>query len=137
MQSTKNKKESNSLVSQKFDFDYLIKQEIEKLIDNVEEDVDVITFCEDPYYLGQPLHPVEKVILKVFYGVKLDDVIPTIQAKHFPNDEKGKWFTEKQYIEFLIRQQRINVDNFEELCSSQELVLVCGRRSGKTFLASI
>ena len=30
--------------------------------------VDVITFCEHPYYLNQPLTPWQKIILKIFYG---------------------------------------------------------------------
>lgn len=34
---------------------------------------DIITFVEGPYGLNQPLYPVQRVILKTYYGLPLDD----------------------------------------------------------------
>ena len=111
----RSKTKNTTAVLDNINIDFVIQQEVDKIIDEIEENVNVIAFCEDSYYLNQPLHPVERVILKVYYGVELDSEIPIIQCRDFPHDSKGKWFTEKQYIEFLIKQKRINVDTIEEL----------------------
>lgn len=112
-------------------------------IDNIiEEDevVDILTFVQSPYYLNiKTLQPPQKFILKVFYNLKLDDKEKTIQLRSFPYDEQGKLVTEKEYAAFLINQKRTNILTVDDIFnySAKELLLACGRRGGKTFLASI
>lgn len=114
-----------------------LQEAASRIIDQVETEVDIITFCEHPYYLDQPLHGVEKFILKIFYGLALDNIEKTLTIRSFPYDAVGKKFTEVEYAQFLISQGRTNLLNPFEYKAVTELILVCGRRSGKTFIASI
>jgi intein/homing endonuclease len=111
-------------------FDKILTQQIDALINESEQEVDVITFVESPHYLNVTLHGVEKFILKVFYGIRLDDTTPYIQVRFFPHDDVGTLMTEVEYALFLMEQKRINIMdlNFK---AAQHLLLVCGRRGGK------
>jgi len=120
-----------------FNLDFLFAEATKSLIDDSEQEVDIITFCEHQNYLDQPLHGVEKIILKIYYGLPLDSENKTLKIRSFPYDKEGKSFTEVEYARFLMEQNRTNLQDFEEVRKRIELVLVCGRRSGKTFLASI
>lgn len=119
-----------------FSFESLFAEAAKELVDDTEKEVDIITFCEHEFYLDQPLHSVEKFVLKIYYGLPLDDIEETIKIRSFPFDREGKNFTEVGYLNFLRQQKRTNV-NIEDAQSFIELVLVCGRRSGKTFIASV
>ena len=100
---------------------------------------DIITFCEDPQYLGlktfnqyqevmTDLYPMQKIILKIFYrgsrgneNLKLTpDEIQFCKDAHLDDGEHGDAL-EKYFMNYKFR----------------DLVLVWGRRSGKTFLFSI
>lgn len=100
---------------------------------------DIITFCESPQYLGlktknkygeilTDLYPMQRIVLKVFYrgsrgneNLKLTpQEIQYCEDIHLDSDEHGDML-KKYFTKSLFR----------------ELVLVWGRRSGKTFLFSI
>ena len=49
------------------------------IVDEVEKEVDIITFCEHPFYLDQSLHGQERFIMKTIYGIPLDDIDKSIQ----------------------------------------------------------
>lgn len=119
-----------------FSFESLFSEATKELIDDSEKEVDIVTFCEHHFYLDQPLHAVEKFILKSYYGLPFDDKQKTLRIRSFPFDKEGKEFTEAEYAEFLINQQRTSIHTLEPV-KGIELVLVCGRRSGKTFIASV
>ena len=119
------------------DFEELFNSHIDSIIDGHEEMVDVITFTESPYYLNMKPHPVQRFILKCFYHIPFDDIQRSIHIRFFPNDEKGQWLTEVEYCRFLSQQERANVEQDMTKRVSQELLLACGRRGGKTFIASI
>jgi hypothetical protein len=119
-----------------FTFESIFLDATKDLIDDSEHEVDIITFCEHPFYLDQLLHPVEKLILKVHYGLALDDKKKTIKIRSYPFDSDGKLYTELEYVNFLIQQRRTNLTDTDPR-KKLELVLVCGRRSGKTFIASV
>ncbi|MDD5650076.1 MAG: hypothetical protein PHF86_06635 [Candidatus Nanoarchaeia archaeon] len=127
---------ANDILDTSFSFESLFAEATKGLIDDSEKEVDIITFCEHPFYLDQPLHAVEKLVLKVYYGISLDDKEKTIKVRSFPFDEEGKYLTEVEYVNFLIQQGRTNLRNLDPK-DFIELVLVCGRRSGKTFIASV
>jgi hypothetical protein len=128
--------EVNEVIDSNFTFESLFAEATKGLIDDSEKEVDIVTFCEHPFYLDQPLHPVERIVLKSYYGIALDNNEKTIRVRSFPFDAEGKYFTEVEYVNFLIQQQRTNLEN-ADIKKAIELVLVCGRRSGKTFIASI
>ncbi|MDD5650226.1 MAG: hypothetical protein PHF86_07420 [Candidatus Nanoarchaeia archaeon] len=119
-----------------FSLEACFAEATKNLINDSEDVVDIITFCEHPLYLDQPLHPVEKLVLKVYYGLELDSKEKSIKIRSFPFDRKGKYFTEVEYVNYLIQQSRTNL---KEISTRHlvELILVCGRRSGKTFIASV
>lgn len=122
--------------NESFTFESLFAEATKGLIDDSEQEVDIVTFCEHPSYLNQPLHSTERFVLKVYYGLELDDTKKTIKIRSFPFDKEGKMFTEVGYLKFLMQQGRTNI---ADLTPKQliELLLVCGRRSGKTFIASV
>jgi hypothetical protein len=120
-----------------FSFESILNEHTQTLLNEVEEEVDIITFCEHPYYLDQPLHGVERFILKSFYGIPLNDKEKTILLRSYPFDKEGKHLTEVEYAEFLIQQGRTNLLDPRCFKAALELVLPCGRRGGKTFIASI
>lgn len=121
-----------------FSFEGFFAEATKDLINETESEVDIVTFCENQNFLNQPLHGAEKFVLKVFYNLPLDNKSKCIRIRSFPFDKEGKLFTELEYAKFLIQQNRTNLkDLAKDFHKFTELVLVCGRRSGKTFIASI
>lgn len=120
-----------------FSFESILSETTSNIVDEVEQEVDIITFCEHPYYLDQPLHGAERFILKVYYGIPLDDEKKDIRLRSYPYDNEGKLVSEIEYAKFLIQQGRTNLLSPYDYKSAIELVLACGRRGGKTFLASV
>jgi len=120
------------------DFEDIFNAHIDKIIDDHEQLVDILTFAESPYYLNiKTIHPVQRFILKCFYNVPLDSHEQTIWVRSFPHDSKGRFLSEIEYSRYLKQQERANVADRDMNIMSQELLLACGRRGGKTFIASI
>ena len=89
-------------------FESILNEATKTLIDSVEKEVDIITFCEHPFYLDQPLHGVERFVLKVFYGLKLDDENKDIILRSYPHEREGKMITEVEFAKYLIQQKATN-----------------------------
>lgn len=95
-----------------------------------------VEFAEASWGLGLTLFPVEKIVLKAFYGLPLDDIIPYVALRIYPKEETDKFLTEKQYVRLLKEEGRTNVDP-DVPVKGKELVLVVGRRSMKTFISAV
>jgi hypothetical protein len=100
--------------------------------------VDIITFCESPWGLNMNkttgntcLRPVQKLILKCFYNIPLDDKEKSIIVRDFLNEQELYKMTEKEYLDYLWSEGRTNLRGQNFSIHRNELVLVCGRRSGK------
>lgn len=98
------------------------------------EEVDIITFVESDWGLGVRLYPVQRVILKVYYGIPLDDSVENVPI---PVGEQP-WLrrnvvnmTEAGYLRFLHQENRCNISEVTEDQALREMVLSIGRRSGK------
>jgi len=80
------------------------------------QDIDIIEFATDSDYLGLSFkdRPAQEVVLRVLYGLPLDDDQLKIYQKLTKNKEE-----------------------FEAGIEKEEAVLVCGARSGKSLIASI
>lgn len=123
--------------------------------------VDIITFVEASWGLDTQLFPVQRVILKAYYGIELDD-----NAYGFPLDvpvdpahpaydpelldidgyykhrvvitdfrrENLKVMTEAGYLEYLHSEKRCNIGKVTVGHERREMVLAIGRRSGKCVL---
>lgn len=125
--------------------------------------VDIITFIEAPWGLKMALYPVQRIILKAYYGVALDnnpngyplDVpVPKTHPKYDPAlmDVAGyykyrvhvqNWrretrmiLTEEEYLAWLHKEGRCNIGTVTVGQERRELVLSVGRRSGKTEMSS-
>ena len=125
--------------------------------------VDIITFIEAPWGLQMALFPVQRVILKAYYGVPLDnnplgfplDVpVPTTHPNYNLDqlDVKGfykyrvpvtNWrrellqvLTEEEYLAWLFKEKRCNIGVVVPGQERREMVLSVGRRSGKTEMSS-
>lgn len=93
--------------------------------------VDVISFAEAQWGLGQKLFPVQKFILKTLYGLELDNTVKTIVVPDEMNMKEIGRFTESEFMDFLIDTGRTNLRDYTPGKGRRELVLNCGRRSSK------
>jgi len=111
-------------------------------INEPRQPADPITFIESSWGLNRKLYPVQRFIVKLFYGLELEDKEKVIGFREYPSGELKK-FTETEYLDHLSQiwydgRARTNIslmtdfDNFKPF----ELVLICGRRGGKTHLIS-
>lgn len=98
---------------------------------------DIISFSENEIWgLGIKLRPVQKFILKTFYGLPLEDKKPSIRITDKFKEKDIAFLTEKEYLELLIEEKRTNLKN-PSIKAYQELVLVIGRRGTKSVSAAI
>ena len=105
-------------------------------------DKDILEFCTAPWGLGlgstqdvPPFYPAQRFIIKCYYGLPLDngsnrDII--INDKF--NEKELYRFNEQEYIKYLFEEGRINREVFDS--PYPNMVLVVGRRGGKTLLTS-
>lgn len=96
----------------------------------------IIEFVERFKLLPYGLFPAQRFILKLYYGLPLDDVTKTIKVKDPFTDKLEYEFTEVEYLKYLHVQGRCNISE-QDPKARYELVLVLGRRSGKSTLAAI
>jgi hypothetical protein len=122
------------------------KNEIENESGVDDEYMDIMEFIESPYGLkfsrevsGTGLFPVQKFILKMFYNLPLEaegKVIQIPKSWRHAQDTGGQYyFTEQEYLEFLYNEGRCNIK--EQDHERRELILVCGRRAGKSTLSAM
>ncbi len=103
--------------------------------------LNIIEFIERFKLLPNGLFPVQRFILKLYYCIPLDDVLPDNPSdrirvtKTFRRD-KATELTEVQYLKYLYDRGRCNVE-VQDFKARMELVLVIGRRSGKSMLSSL
>jgi hypothetical protein len=81
------------------------------------------------------LFPVQRFILKLYYGIELDDKIKNIRIPKSWRQESHYEFTEVEYLQFLYNQGRCNIKEQDHV--RRELILPVGRRSGKTHMSSL
>ena len=109
-----------------------------------EDDVGFLTILEfiDRYkLLPGGLYPVQKFILKLYYNLPLDDFIPKkkgdqIKVSRDFRSKDAREMSEVEYLRYLHNQGRCNVKEQDEK-ERRELILVLGRRSGKSLLSAI
>jgi len=126
--------------------------------DVVSDVVDIVTYVEAPWGLDLQLYPIQRVILKVTYGIELDDNAfdypldepvpedhPYYDAELMDPDgfykyrivvtdwrkENPRHMTEAGYLEFLYNEGRCNVKEVIPGQQRRDMVLSVGRRSGK------
>ena len=93
----------------------------------------IIEFAESAWGIGMELYPVQRVILKVHYGLLLDDTKEFLVDTSWRLDKKVK-FTEASYLRYLYDEGRSNIREVVPGKERREMVLSIGRRSGKCIL---
>lgn len=96
----------------------------------------IIDFIERFKLLPMGLFPVQKFILKLYYNMPLDESAKTIKITDRLNTKVLHLFTEKEYLTYLFDQGRCNLRE-QDGRARHELILVLGRRSGKSTLSAI
>lgn len=94
----------------------------------------VLDYIEQPWGLNMKLYPAQRFLVKLYYHLELDDVLPTDPNKQIVITDMLKTeikyrFTEKQYLNYLFNEGRCNIGEQDHV--RRELVLSIGRRAGK------
>jgi hypothetical protein len=105
-------------------------------VDGDVEFLSVIDFIDRFKLFPHGLYPVQRFIVKMYYNVPLDDVEKTIQVKNMFGDKVLHEFTEVEYLKYLYDSGRCNIRE-QDGKERRELVLVLGRRSGKSALSAV
>jgi len=103
--------------------------------------LDILEFIERFKLLPNGLFPVQRFILKMYYNIPLDSVLPAdlqdrIRVSRTYRNDKTTEMTEVEYLQYLYDNGRCNV-RVQDFKPRRELILVLGRRSGKSMLSSI
>lgn len=91
--------------------------------------MDIVAFSEA---LGLTLFPVQRVVLKLIYGLPLDAATPFEVRFKVAGVIEFQHFTEAAYAEKLLAERRLN-----RTSGGRRVVLASGRRSGKNTLAML
>lgn len=95
---------------------------------------DILEYAEHKDGLNRRLFPVQRFILKLYYGLLLGDVEKAITIRD-PLGTPTRRFTEVEYLQYLHDDGRCNISSQDHM--RNELVLAVGRRSGKSTLGCI
>lgn len=110
--------------------------------DAIGEEKSALEFIEAPWGLGYgsldgvpPLHPVQRIQVKAYYGLELDNSSNrNVIVRDQFNEQERYRFNEAEYIKFLYNEGRCNRSEITH--DFPNLVLVAGRRGGKTSVTS-
>ena len=97
----------------------------------------IIDFIERFKLLPNGLFPAQKFVLKLYYNIPLDDKEKVIKITDRFNTRVLHELTEVEYLAFLYDQGRCNIRVQDVNHVRHELILVLGRRSGKSTLSAI
>lgn len=96
----------------------------------------IIDFIEKFKLLPYGLFPVQRFIVKLYYNLALDDTVKTIKITDRFGSKVLHEFTEVEYLKYLYDHGRCNIRE-QDGKPRRELILVLGRRSGKSALSAI
>jgi len=115
-----------------FDFKNLTSKYIDAMGSDI---VGPLEFIESSWGLKLSLTPVQKFIVKCFYGLELDDNIKTIAVPNYVNTEILFRFTEVEFLNWLYENKKCNTNSVLGK-NFKELIMSVGRRAGKSIVAS-
>jgi intein/homing endonuclease len=98
--------------------------------------LNILDFIDRFKLLPNGLHPVQRFIVKLYYGIPLDSTDPIISVTDRFGSEVLHLFTEVEYLRYLYDHGRCNIREQDDKVR-HELILVLGRRSGKSTLAAV
>ncbi len=100
----------------------------------------ILDYIEQPWGLNMTLYPAQRFIVKLYYGLELDNTLPEdpnqrIQVTDMFKSEVKYEFSEVEYLHYLFSEGRCNIGIQDH--NRRELVMPIGRRAGKTTLSGI
>ena len=100
--------------------------------------LDALDFVESPQGLDIKLYPVQRVLLKLIFGVPMDKDEREVPVYDIFCENLLYTFKETEYIKYVYEQGRINISSWEEAQPEgyNEIVAIVGRRGGKSQLVS-
>lgn len=103
--------------------------------------LNILEFIDKFKLLPNGLYPVQRFILKLYYNIPLDAVLPDnpgdrIRVSKTFRRSATVEMTEVDYLRHLFDHGRCNI-RVQDFKARRELILVLGRRSGKSMLSSI
>lgn len=103
--------------------------------------LNILEFIDKFKLLPNGLYPVQRFILKLYYNIPLDAVLPEnpgdrIRVSKTFRRSSAVDMTEVDYLRHLFDHGRCNI-RVQDFKARRELILVLGRRSGKSMLSSI
>jgi len=99
--------------------------------------LNIIEFIEVFKLLPYGLFPVQRFILKLYYGIPLDDTNKIIKVTDHYGSEVLHSFTEVEYLRYLYNDGRCNIKEQDLKHPRYELVLILGRRGSKSTMSAI
>jgi len=102
--------------------------------------MNVLEYTEGDWGVGMKLFPAQRMIVKLYYGLPLEEKLPSdpykqIQIRDPFSGEVKYTLSEADYLRFLYDEGRCNIREPDHV--RRELVLAVGRRSGKTAMSGI
>jgi len=104
--------------------------------DDRDDFLNIIDFIDKFKLLPYGLFPVQRFIVKLYYNIPLDAVNKTVKITDKFGVNVLHDFTEVEYLEHLYESGRCNI-RVQDGRERRELILVLGRRAGKSELSSI
>lgn len=95
----------------------------------------VLDYIEQPWGLGMKLYPAQRVIVKLYYHIPLDNKEKSVEVRDMFRTKVLYHFTEAEFVRYLYNEGRCNIG--EQDHERRELILSIGRRAGKTTMSGI
>jgi hypothetical protein len=100
------------------------------------EFLNILEFIDRFKLFPDGLFPAQRFIIKLYYNIPLDDTEKCIKITDRYGDAIKLELTEKEYLQYLFDNKRCNIRE-QDGRERRELVLILGRRSGKSALSAV
>lgn len=97
--------------------------------------LNILEYVEGSFGLELKPFPVQRFVIKLYYHLPLDSTEKTIIIHDKFREKLLYRFTETEYLQYLFNEGRANIK--EQDHPRNELILIAGRRSGKTLFSSV
>ncbi len=129
----------SELTSEVSDFISKKRKSTQKAGSTTEGDVEflnIVEFIEKFKLMPDGLFPAQRFIVKLYYNIPLDDTVKDIKITDRYGETVTAEMTEVEYLQYLYDHKRCNIRE-QDGRERRELILILGRRSGKSALSAI
>jgi hypothetical protein len=101
------------------------------------EFLNILEFIDRFKLFPDGLFPAQKFVIKLYYNIPLDDKEKSIKITDRVGGRVLHELTEVEYLEYLFDNKRCNIRKQDLTRERRELILILGRRSGKSALSAV